>query len=112
MTQINSNNVKIFVNDFEVPEYYVWSGDEPSLAYVDNITGRWIPYPEPWEHIPKILGDAKGVVSQEDRQLLKIVNTWNDEEVDNAIEQYIIEYKKSANKSKVYGKESWKDKRK
>lgn len=95
MTQLNSENVKIFVNDIEFT----------SFAVFDQLMRCT---PEPWTYVPKILGDVKGIVSQEDRQLLKIAKTWNEEQVDIAIEQYILEYKKYTNKSKVYGKESWK----
>lgn len=110
MIQLNSSNVKIFVNDIEVTGYSAGRGGGKSRDYVDYFTVEWITYPqpEPWEYIPKILGDVKGIVSQEDGQLLKIAKTWNDEQVDKAIEQYILEYKKYKNKPKVYGKESWK----
>lgn len=109
MTHLN-NTVKILVDDLEVTGYSAGRGGGKSQDYVDYFTGEWITYPQPetWTYVPKILGDIKGVVSQEDRQLLKIANTWNDEEVDKAIEQYIIEYKRHTNKCKVYGKESWK----
>lgn len=113
MTQLNkfnSSNVKIFVNDIEVTGYSAGRGGGKSKDYIDYFTGEWITYPqpEPWTYVPKILGDVRGVVSKEDRQLLKIAKTWNDEQVDIATEQYIVEYKKYTNKYKVYGKESWK----
>lgn len=94
MTQLNGSNVKIFVNDVEVTGFAVFD---------QLMRGT----PEPWTYIPKILGDVKGIVSQEDRQLLKIAKIWNDKQVDIAIEQYILEYKKYISKPKVYGKESW-----
>jgi hypothetical protein len=109
MTKLNSSNVKIFVNDIEVTGYAAGICGTKSQANVDYFTGEWITYPqpEPWTYIPKILGDVRGIISQEDRQLLKIVKTWNDKQVDNTIEQYIIEYNKFISKPKFYGKESW-----
>lgn len=95
----NHNKVNLSIADLEICGF-----SYDSVIFGDLIFNQ----PEPWTYVPKILGDVKGVVSKEDRQLLKIVKAWNDEEVDIAIEQYILEYKKYKNKSKVYGKESWK----
>ena len=58
-----------------------------------------------WRQVTKILGDVKGVVSVEDRQLLKIGNNLSDEVVDMMISEYQKQYKLYLKNSKLYGKE-------
>ncbi len=60
-----------------------------------------------WKEVTKILGDVKGVVSTEDRQLLKIVHKLSDEGVDKMISEYKKQYKLYLKNSKMYGKEKW-----
>ena len=60
-----------------------------------------------WIEVTKTLGDVKGVVSVEDRQLLKIVHKLSDEAVDEMISEYQKQYKLYLKNSKMYGKEKW-----
>ena len=60
-----------------------------------------------WKEVTKIFGDVKGVVSAEDRQLLKIVHKISDEAVDMMISEYQKQYKLYLKNSKLYGKEKW-----
>ncbi len=60
-----------------------------------------------WKEVTKIFGDVKGVVSVEDRQLLKIVHKLSDEAVDGMISEYQKQYKLYLKNSKMYGKEKW-----
>ena len=60
-----------------------------------------------WKEVTKILGDVKGIVSTEDRQLLKIVHKLSDEAVDEMISEYQKQYKLYLKNSKMYGKEKW-----
>ena len=60
-----------------------------------------------WKEVTKTLGDVKGVVSVEDRQLLKIVHKLSDEAVDEMISEYQKQYKLYLKNSKMYGKEKW-----
>lgn len=109
MTQLNSDSFKIFVSELEIVSLIAGKKMDVTDYHFDVVSRDWVKYLESqlWIQVPKILGDVKGNVSQEDRQLLKIVKAWNDEQVDIAIEQYILEYKKYNSKLKVYGKESW-----
>ncbi|ULG01398.1 hypothetical protein phiA019_0051 [Aeromonas phage phiA019] len=60
-----------------------------------------------WKQVTKVLGDVKGVVSAEDRQLLKIVHNLSDKVVDEMISEYKKQYKLYLKNSKMYGKEKW-----
>ena len=60
-----------------------------------------------WKEVTKIFGDVKGIVSTEDRQLLKIVHNLSDEAVDEMISEYKKQYKLHLKNSKMYGKEKW-----
>ena len=60
-----------------------------------------------WKEVTKTLGDVKGIVSTEDRQLLKIVHSLSDEDVDKMISEYQNQYKLYLKNSKMYGKEKW-----
>lgn len=60
-----------------------------------------------WKEVTKIFGDIKGIVSTEDRQLLKIVHKLSDEAVDEMISEYKKQYKLYLKNTKMYGKEKW-----
>ena len=60
-----------------------------------------------WKEVTKTLGDVKGIVSTEDRQLLKIVYNLSDKDVDEVISEYKKQYKLYLKNSKMYGKEKW-----
>lgn len=62
-----------------------------------------------WKEVTKTLGDVKGSVSTEDRQLLKIVHNLSDEDVDKMISEYKKQYKIYLKNSKIYGKEKWRN---
>ena len=69
---------------------------------------KYFYYGVDWKEVTKIFGDVKGVVSVEDRQLLKIVHKLSDEAVDEMISEYQKQYKLYLKNSKMYGKEKWK----
>lgn len=69
--------------------------------------GIWY-QPVNWKEVTKTLGDVKGIVSTEDRQLLKIVFNLSDEDIDKMISEYKKQYKLYLKNSKMYGKEKWK----
>lgn len=60
-----------------------------------------------WKEVTNTLGNTKGVVSVEDRQLLKIVHNLSDKNVDKMISEYQKQYKIYLKDSKLFGKESW-----
>lgn len=60
-----------------------------------------------WKEVTNTLGDIKGIVSTEDRQLLKIVYKLSDEAVDEMISEYKKQYKLYLKNTKMYGKEKW-----
>lgn len=62
-----------------------------------------------WKEVTKTLGNVKGIVSTEDRQLLKIVHNLPDEAVDEMISEYKKQYKLYLKNSKMYGKEKWRN---
>lgn len=70
--------------------------------------GVWY-QPADWKEVTKILGNVKGDVSTEDRQLLKIVHNLSDEDVDEMISEYKKQYKLCLKNSKMYGKEKWRN---
>ena len=59
------------------------------------------------DKITGILGNVKGVVSTEDRQLLKIALNLSDKDVDKLISNYKIEYNNHVKSSRPWGKEKW-----
>ena len=59
------------------------------------------------DRITSILGNTKGLVSLEDRQLLKIALNLSDKDVDKLISDYKIEYNNHVKSSRPWGKESW-----
>lgn len=70
------------------------------------LLGEWINKIS-WVEVTATLGNVKGTVSTEDRQLLKIVHNLSDEEVDEMISEYKKQYKLYLKNSKMYGKEKW-----
>lgn len=91
------NNVKLFLSGIEITGF---SKDDLIFEGEFNI-------PSPAERITSVLGNVKGIVSPEDRQLLKIIHNLSDENVDNMISEYQKQYKQYLKDSKIYGKEKW-----
>lgn len=60
-----------------------------------------------WTKVVNILGNTKGIISSEDRQLLKIVLNLSDKDVDKLISDYKIEYKNHVKSSRPWGNEKW-----
>lgn len=81
--------------------------DELNKLYERFLLRQWKVEPS-WEEITKTLGNVKGIVSTEDRQLLKIVHNLSDAVVDEMISEYQKQYKQYLKDSKIYGKELWK----
>lgn len=107
MLQETLDALKNMSDDFvffdEYVEYY-------NKKYMKSYDISWIEDPYnlfKWKEVTKILGDVKGIVSTEDRQLLKIVHKLSDEAVDEMISEYKKQYKLYLKNSKMYGKEKW-----
>lgn len=60
-----------------------------------------------WMKVVDTLGNIKGIISEEDRQLLKIVHNLSDKDVDKLISDYKIEYKNHVKSSRPWGNEKW-----
>lgn len=60
-----------------------------------------------WIKVVDTLGNIKGVVSSEDRQLLKIALNLSDKDVDTLISDYKIEYNNHIKSSRPWGNEKW-----
>lgn len=92
------------INDIDVTILY--SGRQVTGFIVDELVT--VDKMEPlWYKVARTLGNVKGNVDEEDRQLLKIVYGWADSDLDYAIYLYKENYKKWIFKSKIYGKEKW-----
>lgn len=70
---------------------------------------KYFYYGPDWKEVTKILGNVKGDVSTEDRQLLKIVHNLSDEDVDEMISECKNQYKLYLKNSKMHGKEKWRN---
>lgn len=92
------NDVKFFLNSVEITGFS--SGDP---IFLDE----WCHTPLASDKITSLLGNVKGVVSSEDRQLLKIVHNLSEKDVDKLISDYKIEYTKHVKSSRPWGNEKW-----
>lgn len=92
------NDVKFFLDGLEIIGFS--SGDPIFLDELYKV-------PPASDKITSILGNVKGVVSSEDRQLLKIVHNLSEKDVDKLISDYKIEYNNHLKSSRPWGKEKW-----
>lgn len=92
------NDVKFFLNGIEITGFS--SGDPVFLDDLYNI-------PLASDKITGILGNVKGVVSREDRQLLKIALNLSDKDINKLISDYKLEYINHVKSSRPWGNEKW-----
>lgn len=110
MTNINNTAKTMIYNGiFDSLNHIKYVPKDLKIWFDEADVRRLFSVDEEWHQVAKTLGNIKGFVSVEDRQLLKIVHNLSDKQVDNMISEYQKQYKIYLKGSKLFGKESWRN---